>query len=81
MASRRIGDKSLSEQMLTLFTDAYMRHQGEMSCKPKYRKISFAQIISRFQSHVFNYKKDLPNCSSYVINSFHVDKIYPYSIG
>ena len=26
MAWRRIGDKTLSSQMLTLFTDAYMRH-------------------------------------------------------
>ena len=28
MAWRRAGDKPLSEPMLTLFTDAYMRHQG-----------------------------------------------------
>ena len=28
MAWRRIGDKPLSEQMLTWFTDAYMRHYG-----------------------------------------------------
>ena len=31
MAWRRPGDKPLSEPMLTRFTDAYMRHQGEMS--------------------------------------------------
>ena len=31
MAWCRIGDKPLSEQMLTPLTDAYMRHQGEMS--------------------------------------------------
>ena len=31
MAWRQIGDKSLSEPMLTRFTDASMRHQGEMS--------------------------------------------------
>ena len=31
MAWRRIGDKPLSEPMLTRFTDAYMRHWGEMS--------------------------------------------------
>ena len=31
MAWRRIGDKPLSEPMLTRFTDAYMRHSGEMS--------------------------------------------------
>ena len=31
MAWRRIGDKPLYEPMLTQFTDAYMRHQGEMS--------------------------------------------------
>ena len=30
MAWRRIGDKPLSEPMLTRFTDAYMRHKGEM---------------------------------------------------
>ena len=31
MAWRRIGDKPLSEPMLTGVTDAYMRHKGEMS--------------------------------------------------
>ena len=31
MAWRRIGDKPLSEPMLTRLTDAYMRHSGEMS--------------------------------------------------
>ena len=31
MARRRTGDKPLLEQMLTHFTDAYMRHYGEMS--------------------------------------------------
>ena len=31
MAWRRSGDKPLSELMLTQFTDAYMRHKGEMS--------------------------------------------------
>ena len=31
MAWRRTGDKPLSELMLTQFTDAYMRHSGEMS--------------------------------------------------
>ena len=31
MAWRQIGDKPLLEPMLTQFTDAYMRHQGEMS--------------------------------------------------
>ena len=31
MAWRRTGDKPLPESMLTWFTDAYMRHQGEMS--------------------------------------------------
>ena len=30
MAWRRIGDKPLSESMQTQFTDAYMRHYGEM---------------------------------------------------
>ena len=30
MAWHRIGDKPLSEPMLTRFTDAYMRHYGEM---------------------------------------------------
>ena len=30
MAWRRIGDKPLSEPMLSRFTDAYMRHYGEM---------------------------------------------------
>ena len=30
MAWHRIGDKPLSEPMLTRFVDAYMRHQGEM---------------------------------------------------
>ena len=29
MAWRQTGDKPLSEPMLTQFTDAYMRHQGE----------------------------------------------------
>ena len=33
MAWRRTGDKPLSEAMMTQFTDAYMRHQGEMSFK------------------------------------------------
>ena len=33
MALHRIGDMPLSEPMVvTWFTDAYMRHQGEMSC-------------------------------------------------
>ena len=31
MAWRRLGDKPLSEPMLTQFTDAYMRHKWEMS--------------------------------------------------
>ena len=31
MAWRRAGDKPLSEPMLCRFTDAYMRHSGEMS--------------------------------------------------
>ena len=31
MAWRRIGDKPLSEPMLTRFIDAYMEHYGEMS--------------------------------------------------
>ena len=31
MAWRWMGDKPLSEPMLTQFTDAYMQHQGEMS--------------------------------------------------
>ena len=31
MAWRRTGDKPLSEPMLIRFTDAYMRHSGEMS--------------------------------------------------
>ena len=30
MACRRIGDKPLSEPMLTRFTDTYMLHKGEM---------------------------------------------------
>ena len=30
MAWRRIGDKALSEPMLTRFTDVYMRHLGQM---------------------------------------------------
>ena len=33
MAWRRIGDKPLSEPMLTWFGDAYMRHKGdELNC-------------------------------------------------
>ena len=31
MARRQTGHKSLPEPMLTQFTDAYMRHKGEMS--------------------------------------------------
>ena len=31
MAWRRTGNKLLPEQMLTQFSDAYMRHLGEMS--------------------------------------------------
>ena len=31
MAWRRLDAKPLAEPMLTRFTDAYMRHQGEMS--------------------------------------------------
>ena len=31
MAWRRTGDKPLPELLLTQFTDAYMRHYGEMS--------------------------------------------------
>ena len=31
MAWHRIGDKPLSEPMLTRFFDAYMRHYGEIS--------------------------------------------------
>ena len=31
VARHRIGDKLLSEPMLTRFTDAYMRHYGDMS--------------------------------------------------
>ena len=33
MARRRIGDKPVSEPMLTHFTDAYMRYQGKMSLR------------------------------------------------
>ena len=35
MAWRRIGDKPLSEPMLTWFTDAYMQHYGEMTLSTK----------------------------------------------
>ena len=50
MAWRRIGDKPLSEPMLTLFTDAYkyIRHQGEMSfntLKPDQSSRHFADIF------------------------------------
>ena len=31
MAGRRTGDKPLPKAMPNQFTDAYMRHQGEMS--------------------------------------------------
>ena len=31
MAWRQKGDKPLPEQMLTLFTSAYMRHKGDIS--------------------------------------------------
>ena len=31
MAWRRFGEKPLSESMVTRFTDAYMRHQGEIN--------------------------------------------------
>ena len=31
MAWRRIGDKPLSEPMLALFTDAYMRHSASIN--------------------------------------------------
>ena len=31
MVWRRVGDKPLSEPMLTWFTDAYTRHEGKMS--------------------------------------------------
>ena len=31
MAWGRVGEKPLSEPMLTRYTDAYMRHEGEMS--------------------------------------------------
>ena len=31
MGWRQIGDKPLSESVLTWLTDAYMRHKGEMS--------------------------------------------------
>ena len=31
MAWRRTGDKPLSDPLLSQFTDAYMRHKGEMS--------------------------------------------------
>ena len=31
MTWHRIGDKPLSEPMLTQFNDTYMQHQGEMS--------------------------------------------------
>ena len=31
MAWRRAGDKPLPEPVMIQFTDAYMRHQGEMS--------------------------------------------------
>ena len=34
MAWCRIGDKPLSEPMLTRYTDAYMPHKGEMSLTP-----------------------------------------------
>ena len=33
MAWRRIGDKPVSEPMLTRLTNAYMRHSGEMNFK------------------------------------------------
>ena len=33
MAWRRTGDRPLSGPMVTQFTDAYMRHKGEMTFK------------------------------------------------
>ena len=33
MAWRRTGNKPLSEQMVTQFNDAYMRHSASMSFK------------------------------------------------
>ena len=48
MAWRRTGDKPLPEPMLTQFTDAYMRHYGEMSytkVKPKYGSYIVWKII------------------------------------
>ena len=51
MAWRRTGDKPFSEPMLTWFTDAYMRHEGEMSfkwctCRILLMKVSFYGIYS-----------------------------------
>ena len=38
MAWRRIGDKPLSEPMMALFTDAYMRHSASMSYSNELRR-------------------------------------------
>ena len=46
MAWRRTGDKPLSEAMMTQFTDAYMRHQGEMSFK-KILSLSYRMLYFR----------------------------------
>ena len=40
VAWHRLGDKPLPEPMITQFTDAYMRHYGEMSWKgPKWYRV------------------------------------------
>ena len=52
MAWRRIGDKPLSEPMLARFTDAYMRHNGDMSW-------SVQKCCSKYVKNVFICTKDM----------------------
>ena len=63
MAWRRTGDKTLSESMMTQFTDAYMRHQGDLSwsliCMP-YFLLSLSCYIVRVQG-----SSTVPLCKTY----------------
>ena len=49
MAWRRIGDKPLSERMLTRFTNVYMRHSGEKNFK--LTKVAYSIEVALTRSH------------------------------
>ena len=56
MACRRIGNKTLSEPMLTKFADAYMRHYGEMSNSFRHTNVILVCESNAFPDQFINEK-------------------------